>query len=107
MSKKLFVGNLSYQTTEDQLHQLFAEIGEVTSARLMLDRESGRSRGFGFVEMADDAAATQAIEQLNNSEFDGRKIVVNEARPMKPREGGGGGGGFNRGGGGGKPARRW
>ena len=92
MSKKLYVGNLSFNTTEDELHGLFAEHGSVRSASLILDKISGRSRGFAFVEMDDNAAADQAIEKLNNFEFGGRKLVVNEARPMTPRKGGFGGG---------------
>jgi len=88
MSKKLYVGNLSFNTTEDALSALFAAKGQVTSAKLIMDRDSGRSKGFGFVEMADDAEAKSAIDTLNNTETDGRKIVVNEARPMEKRDGG-------------------
>ena len=88
MSKKLYVGNLSFNTTEEALNELFAAKGQVTSAKLIMDRDSGRSKGFGFVEMADDSEAQAAIDALNNTEADGRKIVVNEARPMEKREGG-------------------
>lgn len=111
MSKKLFVGNLPFSTTEDQLHAMFAEHGQVSSANLIIDKMTGRSRGFGFVEFGDDAAAEAAIAALNNSDIDGRKIVVNEARPMQPRREGGGGGGFGggggRGGSGGGRRREW
>ena len=103
--KKLFVGNLSFSTTEDALRNAFASHGNVASATIITDRESGRSRGFGFVEMDDGAAADEAVATLNNTDLDGRKIVVNEARPMKPRSGGGGFGG--RGGGGGRGNRSW
>jgi len=93
---KLYVGNLSYDTTEDRLRDLFSEHGEVTSVNLIMDRETGRPRGFGFVEIADDAAGKAAIEALNGSNVDGRDLNVNEA---KPREDRGGGGGGRRGGG--------
>ena len=97
MAKKLYVGSLSYSTTDDSLRDFFASVGEVTSANVIIDRMSGRSRGFGFVEM-DDAGADRAIAELNGKELDGRKIMVNEARPMteKPphRERGGFGGGY-------------
>ena len=100
---KLYVGNLSFSTTEAQLRDLFAAHGEVASAALVMDRETGRPRGFGFVEFNDDGQARAAINALNGKNFDGRDLTVNEA---KPREGGGGGGrggfgGGNRGGGGG------
>lgn len=107
MATKLYIGNLSYDTNEDALKELFAQAGAVASASVILDKMTGRSRGFGFVEMADDAGAAKAVETLNGYELDGRALVVNEARPMsdRPRTGGGGGrGGFrggNRGGGGG------
>ena len=103
MGKKLYVGNLSYSMTDDSLSQAFAACGSVESARVIMDRDSGRSKGFGFVEMASDAEATKAIEQLNGQTVDGRAISVSEARPQAPREGGGGGGGrggFGGGGGG-------
>lgn len=89
--KKLYVGNLSWGTTEDSLQELFGSIGQVHSAKIITDRESGRSRGFGFVEM-DEADADKAIEQLNGQEFEGRSLRVNEAQERQPRGGGGGGG---------------
>ncbi len=92
---KLYVGNLSYQTTEQQLQDLFSEHGEVTSVALVMDRETGRPRGFGFVEFASDESARAAIAALSGKNVDGRDLTVNEARP---REGGGGGGGGGRGG---------
>ena len=96
---KIYVGNLSFQTTEDQLRQMFEEHGQVSSASLVMDRETGRPRGFGFVEMNDDAQARAAMAALHGKNVDGRDLTVNEA---KPREGGGGGGrgGFGGGGGG-------
>jgi RNA recognition motif-containing protein len=100
---KLYVGNLSFKTTEGQLQDLFASHGQVTSASLVMDRETGRPRGFGFVEMPNDAEANAAIAALNGKNVDGRDLTVNEA---KPREGGGGGGrGF--GGGGGRSGGGW
>ncbi len=104
---RIFVGNLSYQTTEDQLADLFSEVGQVESATIVTDRETGRSRGFGFVEMDQDAG-TKAIERFNGHELNGRAINVNEARPRPERGGfggGGGGRGGNRGGGGGGGGR--
>lgn len=100
MSKKLYVGNLSFQTTNDDLVQVFSEFGEVTSAQVVMDRETGRSRGFAFVEMA--SGSDQAIQSMNGAEFQGRTLTVNEARPRedRPRGGGGGGGGYGGGGGG-------
>jgi RNA recognition motif-containing protein len=94
MSTKLYVGNLSFRVSSDDLFEHFAQAGTVESANVVTDRETGRSRGFGFVEMASDDEATAAISQFNGTEYDGRNLVVNEARP---RENGGGGG--NRGGG--------
>jgi RNA recognition motif-containing protein len=91
MSKKLYVGNLSYDTTSDDLRDAFSQFGSVTSAEVMMDRDTGRSRGFGFVEMADGAA--EAIKGLDLTELQGRKITVSEARPREDRRGGGGGGG--------------
>jgi RNA recognition motif-containing protein len=88
MTKKLYVGNLSFQTTEGDLDGLFAQVGEVESVRIITDRDTGRSRGFGFVEMSDDNAE-KAISQLNGTELDGRALTVNEARPQANREGGG------------------
>ena len=95
MSTKLYVGNLAFGVTSDDLHEHFAQAGTVESAKVVEDRDTGRSRGFGFVEMASSEEAMAAIEQFNGQDFDGRNLVVNEARP---REEGGGGG--NRGGGG-------
>lgn len=95
----VYVGNLSYGTASDDLRELFEAYGEVTSANVISDRDSGRSKGFGFVEMADDAQAREAIEKLNGQEVGGRTITVNEARPREDRGGrGGGGGGGGRGG---------
>lgn len=95
---KLYVGNLSFKTTEDALRGLFEAHGEVSSAQLVMDRETGRPRGFGFVEMPDDGQARAAIEALNGQNIDGRDLTVNEARPREDRGGGGGGrGGFGGG----------
>ncbi len=91
MAKKLYVGNLGYETTEATLSELFGAIGEVLSVNLITDRMSGRSRGFAFVEMAEQTAALEAINQLNGREVDGRSIKVNEARPKRDDRGGGGG----------------
>ena len=101
MATKLYVGNLSFQTTSDELKDHFAQAGTVESASVVEDRMTGRSRGFGFVEMATAEEAAAAIEQLNGKEFAGRNLTVNEARPRTDRPGGGYGGGGNRGGGGG------
>jgi RNA recognition motif-containing protein len=100
---KLYVGNLSYNVSSSDLEQLFAQFGAVRSAQVITDRDTGRSKGFGFVEMSDDNAARQAIEALNEKEHDGRPLTVNEARPREDRGGGGGRGGYGggRGGGGG------
>lgn len=106
MAKKLYVGGLSYSTTEDALRQTFAEAGTVESATIIMDRMSGRSKGFGFVEMASEEEAQKAIEMLNGKELDGRTLTVNEARPQEPRREGGfrpGRGGF----GGGDRKRSW
>ncbi len=86
---RLYVGNLSFHTEEAQLEQLFAGVGEVGSVRLVRDRDTGRSRGFGFVEMPDDASGRAACEQLNDREFDGRRLTVNEARPQEQNSFGG------------------
>jgi RNA recognition motif-containing protein len=104
VNKKLYVGNLSYQTTEDELQQLFVEVGPVVSVNIITDRISGRSKGFGFVEMETEEAAQQAIERLNNLEVNQRAITVSEARPPREKSFGGGGkrGGPPRGGGGGR-----
>ncbi|MFH1461298.1 MAG: RNA-binding protein [Patescibacteria group bacterium] len=102
MAKKLYVGGLSYDTTEDTLKDLFAQAGSVESVAVITDKMSGRSKGFGFVEMSSDEEAQKAIEMFNGKEIDGRTVTVNEARPMedRPRSGG-----FNRGGGGGGGGR--
>jgi cold-inducible RNA-binding protein len=103
---KIYVGGLPYQTDDAQLEQIFSSYGEIASARVINDRDTGRSKGFGFVEMNDDEAAKKAISELNEADLGGRTITVNEARPMEQRSGGGGGyrggggGGGNRGGGG-------
>lgn len=104
MGKKLYVGNLPYTVDDQALQDAFAAFGSVTSARVITDRETGRSKGFGFVEMDDDNAATEAIEKLNGQPLEGRNINVSEARPQEGRPGGrpggGGGGGGNKFGGG-------
>ena len=104
----IFVGNLPFTTTDDELHELFARYGEITRATVIKDRVTGKSRGFGFVEMMDDETARQAIEALNGSDMMGRALTVNEARPRESRPrsggyggGGGGSGGYGGGGGGG------
>ena len=101
MSTKLYVGNLPYQTTEADLQTLFESSGQVASVSIVRDRATGQARGFAFVEMADSAAAQQAINDLDRHDYGGRNLTVNEARPMAPRGNGGGGfgGGNNRGGG--------
>ncbi|HEX8474243.1 MAG TPA: RNA-binding protein [Pyrinomonadaceae bacterium] len=104
MGIRLYVGNLSFRTTSDELRDLFAQAGEVESASIVEDRDTGRSRGFAFVEMATQDGATAAIEQFNGRDFGGRNLTVNEARPKTDRGGGGGGGGrggYGGGGGGG------
>lgn len=119
MGKKLYVGNLPYAFRDEDLQQVFAAHGTVVSAKVMMERDTGRSKGFGFVEMGDDAQAQAAIAGVNGQQFGGRGLVVNEARPMEPRPprgggyGGGGGGGLRspygnapRGGGGGYGAAR-
>ena len=98
MGKKLYVGNLSYQCSSSDLEQMFGEFGTVASAQVIQDRETGRSKGFGFVEMSSDSEADAAIAALNGQEHNGRALTVNEARPREERSGGGGGG---HGGGGG------
>ena len=102
MGAKLYVGNLSYSVVEANLQDLFAQHGNVVSARIITDKFSGRSKGFGFVEMGSDEEAARATEALNGTDFEGRKIVVNEARPQEPRA-------PRPGGGGGRPPRqnRW
>ena len=100
---KLYVGNLSFNTTEADLTDLFAQAGTVESARIITDRDTGRSRGFGFVEMSSREEGQAAIDQLGGKEVDGRALTVNEAKPQEQRSGGGGGGrGGGRGGGGGR-----
>ncbi len=86
MSKKLYVGNLSYETTNEKLLELFSEAGAVESANVIKDKFSGRSRGFGFVEMSNDKDMAKAIEMFNEKEIDGRKLIVSEAKPMTPRD---------------------
>ncbi len=101
MGRKLYCGNLSFNVTNSDLEQLFAQFGTVQSAQVITDRDSGRSKGFGFVEMGSDAEAQAAITGLNEKEYDGRALTVNEAKPREERRGGyGGGGGGGRGGGG-------
>ena len=104
MNKKLYVGNLSYDTAESQLETLFSGAGEVIEVTIIQDRDSGRSKGFGFVEMSTESAAAAAIEQFNGTSVDGRTLKVAEAQPRRPREDRGGGGGYGGGGGGGS---RW
>lgn len=106
MGNKLYVGNLAYSVRDEDLQQAFGQFGNVTSAKVMMDRDTGRSKGFGFVEMGSDAEAQSAIEGMNGQSLSGRAIVVNEARPREERPGGfrgpyGGGGGGGAGGGGG------
>jgi cold-inducible RNA-binding protein len=105
VGKKLYVGNLSYNVDNTQLEEMFAKYGNVRSAEVIQDRDTGRSKGFGFVEMGDDNAAREATDGLNGTEFDGRSLTVNEARPKESRSGGGGYGG-GRGGSGGGYGRR-
>jgi RNA recognition motif-containing protein len=105
VGKRLYVGNLSYSVTNDSLEQLFGQFGQVTSAQVIQDRETGRSKGFGFVEMGDDNSAQAAINALHDKEHEGRPLTVNEARPREGGGGGGGGGGgrgYGGGGGGGR-----
>lgn len=107
MGKKLYVGNLPYSATEQELNDSFAQVGTVTSVKIITDRDTGRSKGFGFIEMATDDEALKAINAFNGAQYEGRAMTVSEAKPMAPREGGGGGGfggggrGGGRGGGGG------
>ncbi len=104
MGKKLYVGNLPFSATDQILIDTFAQCGTVESAKIITDRDTGRSKGFGFVEMSTDAEAADAISKFNGADYDGRSLTVNEARPMAPREGGAGGrGGFGGGGGGRAP----
>jgi RNA recognition motif-containing protein len=105
MGKKLYVGNLPFSATDESLNATFAQSGTVESAKIITDRDTGRSKGFGFVEMSTEAEAVNAISMFNGAEYDGRPMTVNEAKPMAPREnrggGGGGRGGFGGGGRGG------
>lgn len=103
----IYVGNLNYRTTEDALRETFEAFGQVDRVNIITDRETGRPRGFGFVEMADEASAKQAIEELNGKELEGRTLTVNEAKPREPRGGGGGGFRGGRGGGGGRGRDNW
>ena len=113
MGNKLYVGNLPYSFRDEDLQQAFAAHGTVSSAKVMMERDTGRSKGFGFVEMGSDAEAQAAISGMNGQQYGGRGLVVNEARPMEPRPprsggggfGGGGGGGYGGGGGGGGGSR--
>ena len=99
MGKKLYVGNLPFSATDQNLVDTFSQCGTVESAKIITDRDTGRSKGFGFVEMSSDAEAASAINKFNGADYDGRNMTVNEAKPMVPREnrGGGGGGGFGGG----------
>jgi len=111
MAKRIYVGNLSFQTTEDSLSDFFREVGAVDSVSIITDRDTGRSKGFGFVEMATGDEAANAIEKFNGMDYEGRNMAVKEAQPREDRGGGGGGGGggrrnnYNGGGGGG--GDRW
>lgn len=103
MGKKLYIGNLPYSVDSQALGEIFSEAGTVSTANVIMDRETGRSKGFGFVEMSADSEALAAIEKFNGQQVDGRALNVSEARPQEPRSGGGGGrGGFGGGGGGGR-----
>ncbi len=106
MAKRLYVGNLAYTTTNNDLETLFAPFGDVRNAQVVMDFATGRSKGFGFVEMNSDSEAQAAITGLNDQDFNGRPLTVNEARPREERSRSGGGGGGHRGGGGGG-GRRW
>ncbi|MDQ3928929.1 MAG: RNA-binding protein, partial [Chloroflexota bacterium] len=106
MAKKLYVGNLPYSVTEEELREMFSQVGEIADAAVVTDRYTGQSKGFAFVEMASDEAAQAAIQRFDGQDMGGRQLVVNEARPREDRGGGGGGrsyggGGGGRGGGGG------
>lgn len=98
MGNKIYVGNLPFSATSESLNEMFAKFGTVTSAKIVMDRDTGRSKGFGFVEMTDASEADAAIEKLHGSDMGGRNLTVNEAKPMEPRSGGFGGGGGGRGG---------
>jgi RNA recognition motif-containing protein len=101
MEKRLYVGNLPFDTSEDDLHQLFSAHGQIVSAKLITDMETGRSRGFGFVEMSTEEEAKNAIEKMNKAKVGDRELTVNEARPRPEKSAGGGRGGYGGGGGGG------
>ncbi|WP_065220548.1 MULTISPECIES: RNA recognition motif domain-containing protein [Butyricimonas] len=101
----IYISNLSYDVTDADLKELFEEYGEVSSAKVIMDRETGRSRGFGFVEMPENEQGQKAIDELNQAEYDGKVISVNVAKPRTDRPAGNRGGGFNRGGGGGRDRR--
>jgi len=105
MAKKLYVGNLAFSVTDDELHQAFSSFGSIASARVVMDRMSGRSKGFGFVEMENDSSADDAITKMDGQTIAGRPVRVSEAKPQedRPRRPGGGGGGFGGGGRGGGP----
>ncbi|MGH7232707.1 MAG: RNA recognition motif domain-containing protein [Nitrospiraceae bacterium] len=107
MGSKIYVGGLPYSATEQQLSDLFAAHGSVQSARVITDKFTGQSRGFGFVEMGSEEEAKKAIAALNGTQMDGRTLTVNEAKPQEPRSGGGGGGRGGFGGGGGGKRDRW
>ncbi|MBI4063037.1 MAG: RNA-binding protein [Elusimicrobia bacterium] len=107
MGKRLYVGSLPFSVTENELHSMFTAVGTVESAKLITDRYTGQSKGFGFVEMADEASAQQAIQKLNGSQAGNRTIVVSEARPLEERRPSGGGGGGGRGGYGGGGRSRY
>ena len=93
MGKKLYVGNLPFNASDESLNEVFSQAGSVQSAKIIMDRDTGRSKGFGFVEMSSDQEAADAIQKFNGADYGGRSMTVAEARPMAPREGGGGGGG--------------
>src|SRR3954452_19890325 len=99
MGKKLYVGNLPFSATDQILSDTFSQCGTVESSKIIIDRDTGRSKGFGFVEMSTEAEAADAISKFNGADYDGRAMTVNEAKPMAPRENRGGGGGFGGGGG--------
>jgi cold-inducible RNA-binding protein len=105
--KNIFVGNLSFGVTEDAVRSLFEQYGTVERVSIVTDRDTGRAKGFGFVEMTGDAEAERAISSLNGQELDGRNLTINEARPKEDRGGGFGGGRGNGGGGGGARQKRW
>ena len=107
MGKKLYVGNLPFSATEQGLTESFSQCGKVESAKIITDRDTGRSKGFGFIEMSTDEEAQAAIAKFNGADFEGRAMTVNEARPMVPRDNRGGGGGGGRGGFGGGGGRRY